>query len=123
MTKDFKTGLFLGLLLMMVTAVWFARNLRPGTQAKIMNIQNTHSPQEDAVDKVRFVTNLPSTTTSQQTAKNKTSGFHIVNKGETLSMIAERYYGSITKWRKIHNANPHIKDPNKLLPGKILKIP
>lgn len=127
MAKDFKTGMFLGLVFVIVIAVWFARNLRPDTQRKAINIHNTKSSQKKSPDKARFVTNLPGTTSSQYTpfeaSKNKTLRFHIVNKGENLSMIAERYYGSPSKLKKILNANPHIKDPNKLMAGEKLKIP
>jgi len=54
----------------------------------------------------------------------KTTRFHIVRKNETLSAIAQQYYGSQDKWRKIVAANQTvIKDPNRIAPGTKLTIP
>ena len=50
--------------------------------------------------------------------------FHIVRKGETLSEIAYKYYGSAAKWNKILDANRSvIKDADKLKPGTKIIIP
>jgi len=54
----------------------------------------------------------------------KTTKFHIVRKGETLSYIAQQYYGSKEQWRKIVAANAKtIKDANKIAPGTKLILP
>jgi nucleoid-associated protein YgaU len=54
----------------------------------------------------------------------KTTKFHIVRQGESLSMIAQQYYGSPNNWRKILTANEKaIKDANKIVPGTKLIIP
>ncbi len=54
----------------------------------------------------------------------KTTRFHIVRKGETLSSIAQQYYGAAGKWRKILTANAKtVKNPNKIAPGTKLIIP
>jgi len=54
----------------------------------------------------------------------KTTRFHIVRQGETLSTIAQQYYGSQNGWRKILTANAKaVKDPNKIAPGTKLIIP
>jgi nucleoid-associated protein YgaU len=49
--------------------------------------------------------------------------FHIVRPGETLSAIAQQYYGSSNTWRKILDANKTLKDANKIAPGTKLIIP
>lgn len=60
----------------------------------------------------------------EQTEKIKTQKFHIVLKGQTLSSIAQKYYGSASKWKKIFDYNRStIKDPNKLITGTKLIIP
>jgi LysM repeat protein len=60
----------------------------------------------------------------EQTEKIKTQKFHIVRKDQTLSSIAQKYYGSAGKWKKIFDYNRStIKDPNKLIPGTKLIIP
>jgi acetyl esterase/lipase/phage tail protein X len=49
---------------------------------------------------------------------------HIVGKGETLSEISYKYYGSTGKWRKIFEANRGtVKNANTVRPGTKLIIP
>lgn len=55
--------------------------------------------------------------------KIKTERFYIVGKNQTLSQISRLYYGSANQWQKIVDANPQIKDPNKIKPGMKLIIP
>jgi nucleoid-associated protein YgaU len=45
-----------------------------------------------------------------------------VKRGDTLSGISMRYYGTAAKWRDIGDANK-IKDPRKLPVGVNLRIP
>lgn len=50
--------------------------------------------------------------------------YHVVVKGETLSKIAEQYYGDMMLYPKIFEANRDIlKDPNKIKIGQKLRIP
>ena len=50
--------------------------------------------------------------------------FHEVKKGDTLSKIAEQYYGDGSLYMKIFEANRNIlKDPNLIKVGQKLKIP
>jgi nucleoid-associated protein YgaU len=54
----------------------------------------------------------------------KTQKFYIVQRGDTLSGISQKYYGTAAKWPRILEANRDIlKDPNKLQPGMKLIIP
>lgn len=47
-----------------------------------------------------------------------------IRKGDTLSGIAQRFYGDATKWRLIHEANRDvISDPDKIYPGQRITIP
>ena len=49
---------------------------------------------------------------------------HTVAEGETLSVIAFKYYGSPNKWDKIFDANrDKLKSPDQVRPGLVLKIP
>jgi nucleoid-associated protein YgaU len=52
---------------------------------------------------------------------------HTVAAGETLSQIAQKYYGSVekTQWMKIYEANKAVigADPGKIKPGQELVIP
>jgi nucleoid-associated protein YgaU len=50
--------------------------------------------------------------------------YHTVAKGDTLSKIAEQYYGDKMLYPKIFEANRNIlKDPNKIQVGQKLRIP
>ena len=55
--------------------------------------------------------------------KEKVEYYEIVS-GDTLGAIAKRYYGSASKYTRIHEANKElIPDPNKIYPGQKIKIP
>lgn len=55
---------------------------------------------------------------------NPYAQYHVVEKGDTLSKIADRYYGDKMLYPKIFEANRHIlSDPNKIHPGQKLLIP
>jgi len=67
---------------------------------------------------------LPDSTIYEQAEKIEAQKYHIVLKGETLSEISYKYYGSASKWRNILDSNPEtIKDANKIKPGMKLIIP
>jgi nucleoid-associated protein YgaU len=52
------------------------------------------------------------------------SQYHRVVSGDTLSKIAKQYYGDISKYPEIFEANqPMLKDPDKIYPGQVLRIP
>ena len=50
--------------------------------------------------------------------------FYQVESGDSLSKIAEEYYGDPKQYNKIFEANqPMLKDPNEIYPGQMLRIP
>jgi nucleoid-associated protein YgaU len=56
--------------------------------------------------------------------KIKTNRFHIVRKGETLSGISQKLYGTSKRWPQILQANRDRLDaPEKIRPGMLLIIP
>jgi nucleoid-associated protein YgaU len=49
---------------------------------------------------------------------------YTIKKGDTLSAIAKREYGNAQEWHAIFEANRDIiKDPDKIFPGQIIKLP
>jgi len=49
--------------------------------------------------------------------------FHRVQKGETLSSIAQYYYNDNTMWRVLYRANIHIiSNPDIIYPGQEIRI-
>jgi nucleoid-associated protein YgaU len=50
--------------------------------------------------------------------------FYAVKSGDTLSKIAKESYGDANQYTKIFEANrPMLKDPDKIYPGQMLRIP
>ncbi len=49
---------------------------------------------------------------------------YTVQSGDSLSKIAKAHYGDAMKYMVIFEANtPMLKDPNKIYPGQVLRIP
>ncbi len=50
---------------------------------------------------------------------------HTVAKGDSLSKIAKQYYGKVTLWKQLYEANKAVVGPNPDLikPGQVLVIP
>ncbi|HAX15758.1 MAG TPA: peptidoglycan-binding protein LysM [Leeuwenhoekiella sp.] len=56
--------------------------------------------------------------------KEPEAQFHTVVSGDTLSKIAKKFYGNAMKYPVIFEANkPMLKDPDKIYPGQMLRIP
>jgi nucleoid-associated protein YgaU len=50
--------------------------------------------------------------------------FYTVQRGDTLSKISKQFYGDAMKYMVIFDANtPMLKDPDKIYPGQVLRIP
>lgn len=50
--------------------------------------------------------------------------YHTVEKGDTLSKIAQTVYGDMMKYPVIFEANkPMLTHPDKIYPGQVLRIP
>lgn len=53
-----------------------------------------------------------------------TAAFYTVQKGDTLSAIAQKQLGAAGKYMAIFEANkPMLKDPDHIYPGQVLRIP
>lgn len=59
-----------------------------------------------------------------QAAPDRLPDYYIVNTGDTLYKIAQRFLGDGSQWQKILNANQNqIPNPNNLSAGTLLAIP
>ncbi len=50
------------------------------------------------------------------------TGWHVVEEGETLQKITEKYLGAPNLWPENHKLNPQIRDPHLLRPGQRIKV-
>jgi nucleoid-associated protein YgaU len=150
MQKDFKIGLAIGVTLAAGTVLWLAT--LPNLSARARAIQaasdldkKNYQPSPDQGEGVSFSSNpspqtppiasppaisqspsdsRPTSNEPQVTSDDARQRIHIVQKGDTLSSISAKYYGSARQWRKIVAANrDNLRDPNHLIPGTKLLIP
>ncbi len=57
-------------------------------------------------------------------ASEPASTYYEVKKGDSLSKIAKAHYGDAMKYPQIFEANkPMLKDPDKIYPGQVLRLP
>jgi nucleoid-associated protein YgaU len=57
-------------------------------------------------------------------APQAVSQFYTVQSGDSLSKIAQRFYGDMQRYDEIFEANrPMLKDPDEIYPGQVLRIP
>ena len=137
MQKDLKIGLVLGAAIAAGAIVWLSTVPAVSTKARMLQVSNNEpitaerqripeglSPPSEKTAAIG--TKSPEMSGEQQTSniKPQDTRFHIIRKGETMSDISYKYYGSANKWRKILTANRQtIKDANRLTPGTKLTIP
>ena len=126
MQKDLKIGLVLGVVLIIVAALWLSTgpSLSPEAQIQQLAHWGTEDVNNYQLSTINNQPELADSTVYEQAEKIKTQKFHIVRKDQTLSEISRKYYGSANKWKKILHANRNvIKNANKLRPGTKLIIP
>ena len=50
--------------------------------------------------------------------------YYVVQKGDTLQKISEKFFGTTQKWKSVYDANKHVlKSPDRIRPGQKLVIP
>jgi len=56
--------------------------------------------------------------------EEKPQKIYVVEKGDTLQAISDKFYGTTRKWKKIYEANKDVLEgPDKIKPGQKLVIP
>jgi len=120
MQGNFKTGLIVGTILVAAASFWLSTRDNLSIKSRFLR---THNTKPSAQPEICY--QQPAETKAEKIpltiAENKIR-IHIVEKGQTLSSIANMYYGHPADYRKILEANK-IKDANKITPGMNLIIP
>ena len=66
----------------------------------------------------------PPKETAKPAAPPPKAEFYTIQKGDTLSALAKRYYGKAGEYMRIVKANKDIiTDPDKIFPGQKIRIP
>jgi len=86
------------------------------------------SSRSGSVRMPQIVYSEPSGNTGINALSSSGSGnekqYYIVQKGDTLQKISEKFFGTTQKWKSIYDANKHIlKSPDRIRPGQKLAIP
>lgn len=64
------------------------------------------------------------TSAAPRSAPQAASQFYTVQPGDSLSRIAQRFYGDMQRYPEIFEANrPMLADPDEIYPGQVLRIP
>lgn len=81
----------------------------------------------DGVERVEEALTIapPAADADAQTVPEATHAqFYTVQKGDTLSAIAQKFYGKAGLYQTIFEANrPMLSHPDKIYPGQVLRIP
>jgi nucleoid-associated protein YgaU len=127
MPKDLKTGLVIGLVVVVAAALWLSTRESLSIKSRMLKGESQAEP--------RYVTELPVSNSTgyderttegegDKTGRPAVPRIHVVVKGETLSEISYKYYGTSAGWQKIFEANrTFMKDEKNLRPGTRLIIP
>ena len=104
------------------------RGKAPNENAKneIWNrIKEIDTGYSDLLADITIDGSLPQPATSHQGSTNRSAGQrYSVKSGDTLSKIAQQFYGNASEYNKIYEANRNIlSDPNKIQVGQELIIP
>jgi nucleoid-associated protein YgaU len=121
MHRDFKMGLAVGIVAAAAAAVWFSTRPYFSTESRALRFA---SPPPAVSPEIPQPAQPIQPSNSVQPAQSQSARFYIVQKGDTLSAISQKYYGTTRFWQKILAANDAVlKDPDRLVPGTRLLIP
>jgi nucleoid-associated protein YgaU len=125
MPNDAKLGLIFGVGLVIAVAVVFFRKdqlaAQPALEISAPSASHTTSaPQSLAREQFRPA----SASKSSRSEATRSGQRYVVEEGDTLFKLAERYYGNGDKSADIYQANRDVlKTPEPLSPGTVLFIP
>ena len=103
---------------------WVIQNITWGSESFWKKDGNS-APYRLRQDAVVHLLEYHEETRVQVKATNTLPNFYIVTKGRTVTMrqIAKEMYGNGQLWTRIKKANPSIRDPNKIVGPKRLRVP
>jgi ABC-type nitrate/sulfonate/bicarbonate transport system substrate-binding protein/LysM repeat protein len=128
--KELDSSGFIDKLYKPVQAVASREETRPTSVASVKEkstVGEKTKPASPATPVAQAKTDItPTSVTPAQTSSPQkfAGGDYTIKTGDTLSKLAERYYGAQWKWEKIYAANKEtIKNPNYIFVGQKVTIP
>jgi LysM repeat protein len=128
MPKDLKIGMIIGAVLLVVATLVISFLSEGSLKTRLTNKHKNELGPNSSVDPGyndddndngdKTVTPPPAEKPPEIVEK-----IHIVQPGETINDIANRYFGNPMMINRILDKNPHIPDNYELKPGMKLKIP
>lgn len=142
MYKDFKIGIIIGIVAAAAVAVWLSTRQNLSTESRALKKASkpaaaapaSAAPSTPAAP-VFPAAPAPSPVAPepkiakpppqpQPSPQTKPARYYVVRKGDTLSAVSQKYYGTPNRWSKIFSANRNVLDnPDRLIPGTRLVIP
>src|SRR5262245_21804322 len=114
MSNDAKIGLVGGLGLVILAALIYCR--------KDANALGFNLPA--GTPEASLTAAGPGATADKNTARLTGQRKHVVQEGDTLTNLAQRYYGDRESYKRIYEANrDKLLAPDRLPPGTVLMIP
>jgi nucleoid-associated protein YgaU len=121
MHRDYKIGVLVGTIAAAIAAGWLSTLSLVGEDTVASPLPAPPSAARISVDHGDTRAERPEAAPSPS---QTITTIHIVQEGETLSQISERYYDTTGKWQVIVEANKdRISNPDRLRPGTRLVIP
>lgn len=91
-------------------------------KADFSNVEGGVSSTEQRATPTADFSKVQSSASS--TEETTGAGSYTVQRGDTLSHIAQAHYGKASQWKRIFEANrDQLDDPDRIQPGQVLKIP
>lgn len=100
------------------------RDQGPGSQPDFSRVSSDSGSTARKVDTQSGNDFSRVTGSSDTTARRVGERVYTVEKGDSLSAIAKKFYGSANHWQEIFDANrDQLDDPDLIRPGQTLRIP
>ena len=88
------------------------------------NVSGGVASSEAAAPATPDFSNVQGGVASTEAAAPGSEQTYTVASGDTLSHIAQHFYGKASRWQAIFDANrDQLDDPDRIRPGQVLKIP
>ena len=103
-----------------------SRSTSPATPPTVHGMVDDQAEREKVVLALGNVIGIARVDDRLETKKKAPEAqmYTVVAAGDSLSKIAKKFYGDAGKYTAIFEANkPMLKDPDKIYPGQVLRIP